>query len=169
MESGEVGVKREKRAPRRKRKTTAKLKTQPNEASVAAFLDGIGDEQRRKDALTVLALMKKATKAEPKMWGGSIVGFGTRHYEYASGRGGDWFVMGFSPRKSALTLYLMGGLEPHGALLKTLGKHKSGKGCLYIQDLNEIDMPTLTALIRNSISQLDKTFGPDPSAGKARP
>jgi hypothetical protein len=162
-------MKGEKRAPRPKKKTNAKLKTKPTESSVAAFLDGIGDERRRKDAFTVLALMKKATKAEPKMWGGSIVGFGTRHYEYASGRTGDWFVMGLSPRKAALTLYLMGGLEPHGALLKSLGKHKRGKGCLYIQDLDEIDIPTLTALVRDSISQLGKTFGPDPAAGQARP
>lgn len=158
-------MKREKRAARPKRKTTAKLKTQPTGSSVAAFLDGIGDEQRRKDAFTVLGLMKKATKAEPKMWGGSIVGFGLRHYRYASGREGDWFLMGFSPRKAALTLYLMSGLEPHTSLLKTLGKHKTGKGCLYIQDLNEIDKPTLTALIQNSISSVEKRFGPDSSAG----
>ena len=159
-----MSVKSEMRAPRPKKKTNAKLKTQPTESSVAAFLDGIGDEQRRKDAFTVLALMKKATKAEPKMWGGSIVGFGTRHYEYASGRAGDWFVMGFSPRKGALTLYLMGGLEPHGALLKSLGKHKRGKGCLYIQDLEDVDQRVLTTLIKDSLAQLDKTFGPDTSA-----
>jgi len=152
MESGEVGMKSEKRAHRPKRKTNANLKTQPTASSVAAFLDGIGDEQRRKDAFTVLGLMKRATKAEPKMWGGSIVGFGTRHYEYASGRGGDWFVMGFSPRKAALTLYLMGGLERHGALLKTLGKHKRAKGCLYIRDLEDVDQRVLTTLIKNSLS-----------------
>ena len=144
-------MKSEKRPPRPKKKTTAKLKTQPNDASVAKFLDGIGDEQRRKDAFTVLALMKKATKAEPKMWGGSIVGFGTRRYQYASGREGDWFVMGFSPRKAALTLYLMGGLDRHGALLKTLGKHKRGGGCLYIQDLEDVDKRVLTTLIQGSI------------------
>jgi hypothetical protein len=143
-------MKSKKPAPRPK--TVAKLKTQPNKTSVAAFLDGIADEQRRKDAFTVLALMKKVTKAEPKMWGPGIVGFGDRRLQYPSGRVLDWFRAGFSPRKAALTLYLMGGLEPQGALLKTLGKHKTGKGCLYIQNLNEIDMPTLTALIRNSIS-----------------
>jgi hypothetical protein len=140
-----------------RKKTTAKLKTQTNKASVAAFLHGIADEQRREDAFTVLALMKKVTKAEPKMWGPSIVGFGDRRLQYPNGRALDWFRAGFSPRKAALTLYLMGGLEPQRALLKTLGKHKTGKGCLYIQNLNEIDMPTLTALIRNSISRLDKT------------
>ena len=144
-------MKSEKRAPRPKKKTTAKLKTQPNEASVAAFLDGLGDERRRKDAFAVLAMMKKATKAEPKMWGGSIVGFGTRLYESASGRAVDWFVMGFSPRKAALTLYLMGGLDRHGALLKTLGKHKRAKGCLYIQDLEDVDQRVLTTLIKDSL------------------
>jgi hypothetical protein len=153
MESGEVGMKSKKPAPRPKRKTTAKLKTQPTGSSVTAFLDGVGDAQRRKDAFTVLALMEKATKAEPKMWGGSIVGFGTRRYESASGRGGDWFVMGFSPRKAALTLYLMGGLDRHGALLKTLGKHKRAKGCLYIRNLEDVDHRVLTTLIQNSLSQ----------------
>jgi hypothetical protein len=154
--------------PRPKKKTAAKLKTKSNEASVTAFLDGIADKKRRDDSLAVLALMKKVTKAEPKMWGGSIVGFGVRRYQYASGRELDWFLTGFSPRKAALTLYFMSGLEPHGALLKALGKHKTGKGCLYIQDLKDIDTPTLTALIRNSLSSLDKRFGPDPSAGQAR-
>ena len=140
-----------KQPPRPKKKTSAKLKTQPNAASVTAFLDGVGDERRRKDAFTVLAMMKKATKAEPKMWGGSIVGFGTRRYEYASGREGDWFVMGFSPRKAALTLYLMGGLDRHGALLKTLGKHTRAKGCLYIRDLEDVDRRVLTTLIDDSL------------------
>lgn len=139
---------------RPKKKAASTLKTQPNDASVASFLKGIADERRRKDAFTVLALMKKVTKAEPKMWGGSIVGFGDRHYEYASGRGGDWFLMGFSPRKAALTLYLMGGLEPHRALLKSLGKHKTGKGCLYIQSLEDIDEPTLVALMKDSLAKL---------------
>jgi hypothetical protein len=159
-------MKSEKRAPRPKKKTAAKLKTQPNAASVAAFLNAIGDEKRRDDSLAVLALMKKVTKAEPKMWGTSIVGFGVRRYQYASGRELDWFLTGFSPRKDALTLYLMSGLEPHGALLKGLGKHTTGKGCLYVRDLDEIDKPTLTALIQESISNLDKRFGPDPAAGQ---
>ena len=91
-------MKSEKRAPRPKKKSVAKVKTQPNAASVSAFLDGIADEQRRKDALTVLALMKKVTKAEPKMWGPGIVGFGDRRIRYPSGRVLDWFRAGFSPR-----------------------------------------------------------------------
>jgi hypothetical protein len=158
-------MKSRKPVPQAKKKTTAKLKTQPNDASVVSFMDGIADERRRKDAFAVLALMKKITKAEPKMWGGSIVGFGVRRYRYASGRELDWFLTGFSPRKAALTLYLMSGLAAHSALLKSLGNHKTGKGCLYIRDLEGIDKPTLTALIRESIAQLDKTFGEDTLGG----
>jgi hypothetical protein len=137
---------------RPKKKTASKLKTQPNDASVASFLNGIADERRRKDAFAICALMKKITKTEPRMWGGSIVGFGVREYRYASGGGGDWFLTGFSPRKAALTLYIMSGLEPHSARLKTLGKHKTGRGCLYIRSLEDIDQPTLTALIQESIA-----------------
>ena len=133
-----------------KKKSGSGLKTQLNDASVAAFLNGIVDEGRRKDALAVLGMMKTITRAEPKMWGSSIVGFGSRRYEGASGRGGDWFVVGFSPRKAALVLYLMGGLERQRARLKTLGKHKTGKGCLYIRRLEDIDQPTLAAMIKDS-------------------
>ena len=147
-------MKSKTRAVRSKKKTASKLKTQPNDASVAAFLDGIADERRRKDALAVLALMKKVTKTEPRMWGGSIVGFGLRHYQYASGRNGDWFVIGFSPRKAALVLYMMTGLQPHAALLKSLGRHKTGRGCLYIQDLEDINQPTLIALMKESLASL---------------
>jgi uncharacterized membrane protein YedE/YeeE len=138
----------------RPKKAASKLKTQPNDASVASFLDGIADERRRKDAFAVLAMMKKLTKAEPRMWGGSIVGFGSGHYQYASGRGGDWFLIGFSPRKAALVLYFMTGLAPHASLLKSLGKHKTGKGCLYIQSLEDIDQPTLVALMQESLARL---------------
>ena len=152
-------MKSAKRASTPKKKTASKLKTQPNDASVAAFLDGITDERRRKDAFAVLALMKKATKTEPRMWGGGIVGFGARRLEYASGRSLDWFLMGFSPRKAALVLYLMSGLQPHVSLLKSLGKHKTGRGCLYIQNLEDIDKPTLTALIKDSLAHLDRTRG----------
>lgn len=142
------------RATRPKKKAASKLKTQATGASVASFLDGIADERRRKDAFAVLALMKKVTKAEPKMWGSSIVGFGDRHYQYASGRSGDWFLIGFSPRKAALVLYMMTGLQPHASLLKSLGKHKTGGGCLYIQNLEDIDQPTLIALMKESVANL---------------
>ncbi len=151
-------------APRAKKKPAASgLKTRPNDASVASFLGGISDERRRKDAFAVLALMKKVTKTEPRMWGGSIVGFGLRRYVYASGGGGDWFLMGFSPRKAALTLYLMSGLESFAALLKSLGSHKAGRGCLYIRDLDDIDRPTLEALFRDSLVRIEKMFGKDTS------
>lgn len=132
----------------------AELKTKKNEASVEDFLNAITDEARRKDCFTVLELMKKATKAEPKMWGGSIVGLGDYHYKYASGRESDWFQMGFSPRKDALTLYLLPGLEAHTDSLAKLGKHKTGKGCLYIKSLADIDLKVLKAMLTQTVKTL---------------
>jgi hypothetical protein len=134
--------------------TMAELKTKKNEASVAEFLNAIRDETRRQDCFTVLELMKKATKAEPKMWGSSIVGFGEYHYQYESGRAGDWFQMGFSPRKQTLTLYLMSGLEAHRELLAKLGKHKTGKGCLYINHLADIEIKVLKEMIGQTVKTL---------------
>jgi hypothetical protein len=104
-----------------------------------------------------LDIMRKATGAEPKMWGSSIVGFGAYHYRYANGREGDWFLTGFSPRKQNLTLYIMGGFEQHAELLKSLGKHKTGKGCLYINRLDDIDLPTLRKLVKRSVQHMRKT------------
>lgn len=134
----------------------AELKTKVNEQSVTKFLNGITDKQRRQECLTVLEMMKKATKTEPKMWGSSIVGFGKYHYVYASGREGDWFLTGFSPRKQNLTLYLMGGLSVHEALLQKLGKHKTGKSCLYVNKLDDIDLPTLRKLIVEGVKRARK-------------
>jgi hypothetical protein len=134
----------------------AELKTKPTDSSVSGFLDAIKDDQRRQDCYTILALMQKATRAEPKMWGSSIVGFGDTHYTYASGREGDWFVAGFAPRKQNLSLYLMGGLESHAALLHKLGKHKTGKGCLYINKLQDVDMAILRKLIDQTVKQARK-------------
>ena len=128
----------------------AELKTKKNEASVAEFLQAIPDEQKRQDSLTILALMQKATKAEPKMWGGSIIGFGDYPYKYASGREGDWFQLGFSPRKQNLTLYLTCGLEVQRDSLAKLGKHKTGKGCLYIKRLSDVSEEVLEKLINES-------------------
>ena len=125
----------------------AELKTKKNEASVEEFLNAIPDETPRQDCFTVLELMKKATKAEPKMWGGSIIGLGEYHYKYESGRENDWFQMGFSPRKQNLALYLMGGLEAHRESLAKLGKHKTGKGCLYINKLADVDVKVLKDMI----------------------
>ena len=111
----------------------AELKTKENDASVSAFIDSIADAQRREDARTVAAMMKAATRSVAKMWGTSIVGFGAQHYRYASGREGDWFRAGFSPRKDSLTLYITSGFERHLDLMGRLGKYKTGKACLYIR------------------------------------
>jgi hypothetical protein len=130
----------------------AELKTKATDASVTKFLQTIKDKQRRQDCLTILGLMRKAAGAEPKMWGTNIVGFGDYHYVYASGREGDWFVTGFSPRKQNLTLYVMGGFAQHTELLNKLGKHKMGKGCLYINTLGDVHLPTLRNLIDLSVA-----------------
>ena len=129
----------------------AELKTQVNDASVEAFLNTIEDAKKRQDSFTVLELMKEVTGAEPKMWGSSIIGFGDTHYKYATGREGDWFLTGFSPRKQNLTLYIAGGFDEHAELMQTLGKHKIGKGCLYINKLSDIDQAKLRELIKRSV------------------
>ena len=132
----------------------AELKTQKNEASVEDFLNAIPDETRRQDCFTILELMKKATKAEPKMWGGNIVGLGDYHYKYETGREGDWFQMGFAPRKQNLTLYLMCRLDAHRELLAKLGKHKTGKGCLYIGKLADVDAKVLKEMLTQTVKVL---------------
>ena len=128
----------------------AELKTRPTKTSVAAFLQSIADEERRKDAKKMQAMMKKITGARPRLWGTSIVGFGTYHYQYASGREGDWMMTGFSPRKQALTVYIMNGFSRYGSLMKQLGKYKTGKSCLYIKHLSDVDADVLTRLIEKS-------------------
>lgn len=132
----------------------AELKTKLTTASVKAFLDGIKDETRRKEAKAVAAVMKRATKTAPRMWGSSIVGFGTFHYKYASGREGDWFVAGFSPRKANLTLYILPGLHLHAANLKKLGKFTTGKSCIYVRRLEDIHLPTLEAMTKQAMTDL---------------
>ena len=134
----------------------AELKTRPTSESVENFLNGIADEQRRKDCLRVVEIMKAATKSEPEMWGTSIVGFGRHNYKYESGTKGEWFQIGFSPRQQALTLYFMGGAERNPDLLKKLGKHKIGRACLYIKRLDDIDLPTLKQLIKRSVADIAK-------------
>ena len=128
----------------------AELKTRPNRRSVEAFLRRVKDERRRRDALSLLRLMREATGSEPEMWGDSIVGFGRYHYRYESGREGEWFLTGFSPRRQNLTIYIMPGFERYRDLLKKLGKHRTGKSCLYLNALSEVDLPTLKKLIRQS-------------------
>ncbi len=132
----------------------AELKTKPTNQSVADFLNQIPDVQRREDCRTVAKIMEDVTGSKPKMWGSSIVGFGSFHYKYASGREGDWLVMGFSPRKQDLTLYIMMGFEQHGDLMKQLGKHRVGKSCLYIKRLSDIHLPTLKKLVKASMKDL---------------
>ena len=126
------------------------LKTKQNDASVEEFLNTIPNETRRKDCFTILELMRQVTQAEPKMWGSNIIGFGQDHYKYESGREGDWFLVGFSPRKQNLTLYLTYGLEQNEDLLRRLGKHKIGKACLYINKLSDVDMDALRELVERS-------------------
>lgn len=135
----------------------AEAKTQRTKRSVDAFLNTIPDEQKRKDAFAIVDIMRKATKAEPVMWGSSIVGFGIYRYQYASGRAGEWPLTGFSPRKQNLTLYITSGFEQYEELLKSLGKFKTGKACLYIKRLDDVDLPTLRKLIKQSVQHMLKT------------
>ena len=132
----------------------AELKTKPSDLSVEKFLTSVKDPARSEECRVVLNLMKKITRQEPKMWGDSIVGFGTYHYKYESGREGNWFVTGFSPRKQNLTLYIMPGLGGYEGALKKLGKHKSGKCCLYINRLSDIDLSVLTEVIKTSVTKM---------------
>lgn len=134
----------------------AELKTRLNNASVSEFLDRVEDEKKRKDSFEILEMMRSITGAEPRMWGDSIVGFGDYHYKYASGREGDWFQAGFSPRKQNLTLYLTCGVDERPELKDTLGKFKTGKACLYIKSLDDINREVLKDLIRESIEILKK-------------
>lgn len=129
-------------------------KTQATTADVDAFLDGVADAQRREDCRRVRALMEAATGAPAVMWGPSIVGFGRYHYRYESGREGEWMVTGFSPRKNDLTLYIMPGFERYEALMAKLGKHKTGKSCLYLKRLADVDMAALEQLVRESVQAM---------------
>lgn len=137
----------------------AELKTKQTDASVEAFLASITDEERRKDCRALVRRMKKATKSEPKMWGQSIVGFGTYHYVYASGREGDWMMMGFSPRKQNLTVYIMPGLDAFAPLLKKLGPHSRGGSCLYIKRLEDLDLKVLETILSRAAAALKKRYG----------
>jgi len=135
----------------------AELKTKPTDQSVEEFLNGVADEQKRRDCQTLVKMMSQATRAEPKMWGGSIVGFGAYRYKYASGREGDWPLVAFSPRKQNLTLYIMSGFDQYDELLKALGKHTTGKACLYVKSLEGIHLPTLKKLITQSVRHMRAT------------
>jgi hypothetical protein len=132
----------------------AEQKTKPTKASVKEFLNQIPDKERRDDCFTVAKIMEEITGDKPKMWGPSIVGFGTYSYKYASGREGDWPIAAFSPRKKDLTLYMMVGFEKQSELMQQLGKHSAAKSCLYIKRLSDIHIPTLKKLIKWSIKEL---------------
>jgi hypothetical protein len=132
----------------------SQLKTQRNRSSVKAFLAGVADERKRRDAMAVSEIMQAITGEKPAMWGTSMVGFGSYHYKYDSGQEGDWPLVGFSPRKDSLTLYIVPGFKEYGELLRKLGKHKTGVSCLYIKSLEDIHVPTLKTLVRESVKHM---------------
>ena len=131
----------------------AELTNKPTDASVDAYLAAIPDEQRRKECKVIAEMMGRATNAKPQMWG-SMIGFGSYHYKYPSGREGDWFLTGFAPRKQALTLYIMAGFAQYDTLLDKLGRYRTGKSCLYIKRLDNVDLEVLEKLILLSVNQL---------------
>ena len=133
-------------------------KTKPNKSSVTAFIGAIEDSQKRSDAKKVAAMMRGATGSRARMWGPSIVGYGEYHYKYASGREGDYLISGFSPRKQALTIYIMAGFAQFDSLMKKLGKYKTGKSCLYIKRLSDIDEKVLENLIVKSVKYMRKNY-----------
>lgn len=137
----------------------AELKTKPSDDSVRDFIAAIENEDRRRDCQAVLEIMQEATGERPRIWGSGMVGFGSYHYKYASGREGDWFLTGFAPRKNDLTLYIMPGFDRFEALMKKLGKHKTGKSCLYIKRLSDIDPAVLKKLVADSVVHMRQQYG----------
>ncbi|MDH4054863.1 MAG: DUF1801 domain-containing protein [Gammaproteobacteria bacterium] len=136
----------------------AENKTKATKQSVATFLNGIDDKDKRADAKKVAAIMQKVTGEKAAMWGSSIVGFGQYHYKYESGREGDFMLAGFAPRKKALTIYIMAGFKLYDSLMKKLGKYKTGKSCLYVERLSDIDEKVLTQLIDKSVQYMRKNY-----------
>lgn len=134
----------------------AEPKTKPTKQSVAAFLKTVTDSQKREDAAAVIKMMQDATKYDPVMWGTSIIGFGSYRYTYANGREGDWPIVGLSPRKQNLTIYIMEGFTEHEDLLAKIGKHTTGSSCLYVKRLADLDIPTLKKLISRSVAKMKK-------------
>jgi hypothetical protein len=131
-------------------------KTIPTDKSVQAFLERIEDDQKREDSRTLVQLMQEVTGLPPQMWGDAIIGFGKVHYQYASGRKGDTVLVGFSPRKQNLALYSLSGADEYEALLSKLGKYKRGKGCLYLNRLNDVDLGTLKEMVQRAVEQKRK-------------
>ena len=137
----------------------AELKTKATKESVTGFLNKVSDKGRRDDCFAVLEMMKEVTGEEPEMWGPSIVGFGRYNYKYESGREGEWMITGFSPRKTNLTLYVMPGFEAFPDLMKRLGKFKTGKSCLYLKKLEDVDQGVLRQLVKQSVKKMKKMAG----------
>lgn len=135
----------------------AEMKTKPTDESISSYLNGLPDEKKRQDAFHLLQMMREISGSQPKMWGESIVGFGDYHYVYESGREGDWFVMGFAPRKENFTLYLTCDIEKYAGLLQNLGKYKTGKGCLYIRKLEDVNEDVLRELLSSTCAEQRKT------------
>ena len=136
----------------------AELKTKENKSSVKQFIDSVKNISRRKDCLITKKIMQEVTGKRAMMWGDSIVGFGRYHYKYTSGREGDFFVTGFSPRKQNFTIYIMPGYSDYQHLLKKIGKHKLGKSCLYVKNLDDIDLDVLKELIATSVEQMKTLY-----------
>lgn len=139
----------------------AELKTKETRASVSKFLSTIEDGKKRADCKAIAKIMREATGKTAKMWGKSIVGFDKYDYTYASGRSGTFMITGFSPRAQNITIYIMPGFSKFGALMKKLGKYKTGKSCLYIKRLEDVDEEVLTRLIRDSIREMRRLYGAD--------
>jgi hypothetical protein len=133
-------------------------KTVEKDDSVENFINAVDNGQKRRDSRDMIALMKEITGSEPRMWGSSLVGFGNYHYKYASGREGDFFITGFSPRKTAFTVYIMPGFDGYGEQLKRLGPHKTGKSCLYLKNLDVIDRGVLEEMIRDSVAVMRERY-----------
>ncbi len=129
-------------------------KTKPTDESVEAYLSKITSETKHNDSVELLKMMKQITKQKPVLWGPGLIGFGEYHYKYESGREGDWFMTGFSPRAANISIYIMSGLDKYSELLKKLGRHKIGKGCLYIKNLDDIDRNVLKQLITKSYKSM---------------
>lgn len=136
----------------------AENKTRATSASVSAFLSGIEDRQQRSDLKKVAAMMRRATGERPRMWGPAIVGYGSYHYRYDSGREGDFMITGYAPRKQAMAIYILPGFERFGNLMERLGKFKTGKSCLYIKRLADVDEQVLERLIRDAVKYMREHY-----------
>lgn len=136
----------------------AENKTQPTKVSPTKFINELDDPQQRKDCKELVKMMKAATGERAVMWGPAIIGFGTYHYKYASGREGDFLIVGFSPRKTQLSIYMSCDIQKHADLLAKLGKHKTGKGCLYVKKLEDVDQDVLGQLIQRGIEEVEEKY-----------